>query len=100
MEIPKIGLGTWNLRGIECEKVVENAIKIGYRHIDTAQMYINEKEVGNGIKNSGIDRSKLFVTTKFCLRKLAPNVELLPQEKNPDEYIVRYIPPQQSSLFE
>lgn len=66
MEIPKIGLGTWNLRGIECEKVVENAIKIGYRHIDTAQMYGNEKEVGNGIKNSGIDRSKLFVTTKFC----------------------------------
>ena len=38
MEIPKIGLGTWNLRGIECEKVVENAIKIVYRHIDTAQM--------------------------------------------------------------
>lgn len=66
MDIPKIGLGTWNLRGKEFEKVVENAIKIGYRHIDTAQMYGNEKEVGNGIKNSGIDRSKLFITTKLC----------------------------------
>lgn len=66
MEIPKIGLGTWNLRGNECEKVVENAIKIGYRHIDTAQMYGNEKEVGKGIKNSGVDRNELFITTKLC----------------------------------
>lgn len=66
MEIPKIGLGTWNLRGNECEKVVKNAIKIGYRHIDTAQMYGNEKEVGLAIKNSGIDRNELFVTTKLC----------------------------------
>lgn len=39
MEIPEIGLGTWNLVGGECVNVVENAIKIGYRHIDTAQMY-------------------------------------------------------------
>ena len=45
MEIPKIRLGTWNLRGSECESVVENAIRLGYRHIDTAQMYGNEKEV-------------------------------------------------------
>lgn len=66
MEIPKIGLGTWNLRGNECEKVVECAIRIGYRHIDTAQMYGNEKEVGLGIKNSGIDRRELFITTKLC----------------------------------
>lgn len=66
MQIPKIGLGTWNLRGKECESVVENAIKIGYRHIDTAQMYGNEREVGLGIKNSGINRSELFVTTKLC----------------------------------
>lgn len=66
MKIPKIGLGTWNLGGNECVSVVENAIKIGYRHIDTAQMYGNEKEVGVGIKNSGIDRNKLFITTKLC----------------------------------
>ena len=66
MEIPKIGFGTWGLRGNECSSVVENAIKVGYRHIDTAQMYGNEKEVGIGIKNSGINRGELFVTTKLC----------------------------------
>ena len=65
MEIPKIGLGTWNLKGADCERVVENAIKIGYRHIDTAQMYGNEREVGNGINNSGINRNELFITTKL-----------------------------------
>ena len=49
----------------KCENVVETAIKIGYRHIDTAQMYNNKKAVGNGIKNSGISRNDLFVTTKL-----------------------------------
>ena len=62
MEIPKIRLGTWNLRGSECESVVENAIGLGYRHIDTAQMYGNEKEVGKAIKNSKINRTQLFIT--------------------------------------
>lgn len=62
MEIPKIRLGTWNLRGSECEGVVENAIRLGYRHIDTAQMYGNEKEVGKAIKNSKINRTQLFIT--------------------------------------
>lgn len=66
MEIPKIRLGTWNLRGSECEGVVENAIRLGYRHIDTAQMYGNEKEVGKAIKNSKINRTQLFITTKLC----------------------------------
>lgn len=62
MKMPKIGLGTWNLRGSECESVVENAIGLGYRHIDTAQMYGNEKEVGKAIKNSKINRTQLFIT--------------------------------------
>lgn len=62
MEMPKIGLGTWNLRGSECESVVENAIGLGYRLIDTAQMYGNEKEVGKAIKNSKINRTQLFIT--------------------------------------
>ena len=62
MEIPKIGLGTWNLRGSECESVVENAIRLGYRHIVTTQMYGNEKEVGKAIKNSKINRTQLFIT--------------------------------------
>lgn len=66
MEMPLIGLGTWNLKGEECIKVVENAIKLGYRHIDTAKMYGNEYEVGIGIKNSNVIRSEIFITTKLC----------------------------------
>lgn len=50
MEMKEIGFGTWNLRGKDCISAVKNAISIGYRHIDTAQMYGNEREVGEGIK--------------------------------------------------
>jgi diketogulonate reductase-like aldo/keto reductase len=64
-EIPAIGLGTWELRGDECAKLVETALQNGYTHIDTAQMYQNEREVGAGIKASGVDRDSLFVTTKI-----------------------------------
>ena len=62
--IPSIGLGTWDLRGNEGEKVLEKAIEVGYRHIDTAQMYENEIEVGNAIKNSKAGRENFFITTK------------------------------------
>ncbi len=64
-DIPAIGLGTWELRGDECAKLVETALQNGYTHIDTAQMYQNEREVGAGIKASGVDRDSLFVTTKI-----------------------------------
>jgi len=64
-EIPAIGLGTWELRGDECAKLVETALRNGYTHIDTAQMYQNEHEVGAGIRASGVDRDNLFVTTKI-----------------------------------
>ena len=65
VNIPSIGLGTWDLRGKEGEKVIQVALDVGYRHIDTAQMYENEKEVGNAIINSKIEREKLFITTKI-----------------------------------
>lgn len=64
-KLPLVGLGTWNLRGQECIKVVSTAIQHGYRLIDTAQMYGNEKEVGQGIIESGVDRNQLFITTKI-----------------------------------
>jgi diketogulonate reductase-like aldo/keto reductase len=64
-DIPAIGLGTWELRGDECAKLVETALRNGYTHIDTAQMYQNEREVGAGIRASGVDRDSLFVTTKI-----------------------------------
>ena len=63
--IPSIGLGTWDLRGKKGEEVIETAIEVGYRHIDTAQMYENEKEVGNAVKNSKVPREEIFITTKI-----------------------------------
>ena len=63
--IPSIGLGTWDLRGNVGEKVIEEAIDVGYRHIDTAQMYENEFDVGDGVKQSGVDREDVFITTKL-----------------------------------
>ena len=50
VEIPAVGLGTWDLRGRTCARVVEQALRLGYRHIDTAEMYDNEREVGEGLR--------------------------------------------------
>lgn len=64
VEVPRIALGTWELTGNEAREAVADAISIGYRHIDTAIAYENEKEVGQGIADSGVARDELFVTTK------------------------------------
>jgi diketogulonate reductase-like aldo/keto reductase len=63
--IPLIGLGTWDLRGRTCARMVEQAIRLGYRHIDTAEMYDNEREVGEGLRACGATREEVFVTTKI-----------------------------------
>jgi diketogulonate reductase-like aldo/keto reductase len=63
--IPKIGLGTWMVEDKDANQVVASAIEAGYRHIDTAQAYENEAGVGRGIKESGIPRDQLFITTKL-----------------------------------
>ena len=57
-KIPAIGLGTWELRGRTCARIVEQALRLGYRHIDTAQMYENEREVGEGLRASGVKRDR------------------------------------------
>lgn len=62
--IPLAGLGTWELRGRTCARVVEQALRLGYRHIDTAEMYDNEREVGEGLRASGVERKEVFVVTK------------------------------------
>ena len=72
-KIPAIGLGTWELRGRSCARLVEQAIKLGYRHVDTAQVYENEREVGEGIRASGVRRDDVFVTTKVWTTHFAPN---------------------------
>lgn len=65
MTIPKIGLGTYKITGNEGMKSIQNALEIGYRHIDTARMYENEGEVGQAIQNSSVDRESVFITTKI-----------------------------------
>ncbi len=64
-QMPILGLGTWNLKGNECERVVEEALELGYRLIDTAHMYSNEKEIGNVLGQTDIPRSELFICTKM-----------------------------------
>src|ERR1700760_2434963 len=72
-KIPSIGLGTWELRGRTCARIVEQAAKLGYRHFDTAQIYENEREVGDGVRASGIRRDEMFVTTKVWTTHFAPH---------------------------
>ena len=69
-QIPALGYGTWQLTGNDCQNGVEKALEIGYRHIDTAQIYENEAEVGAGIKASGVKRGDLFLTTKVWIDNL------------------------------
>jgi 2,5-diketo-D-gluconate reductase B len=70
--IPAIGLGTSGLLERTCSQVVEQALRLGYRHIDTAEMYGNEHEVGEGLRASGIARADVFITTKVTPQHLAP----------------------------
>jgi diketogulonate reductase-like aldo/keto reductase len=64
--IPTLGLGVWQVpNGPECENAVRWALECGYRHIDTAQAYGNEQSVGNALRDSGIPREQVFITTKF-----------------------------------
>jgi diketogulonate reductase-like aldo/keto reductase len=71
--IPALGLGTWALRGRTCARMVEEALRLGYRHIDTAEMYENEREVGEGLRASGVPREQVFITTKVWSSNLAPD---------------------------
>ena len=66
VKIPKIGFGTWMIEdNDDAAKAVETAIKVGYRHIDTAEAYGNEIGVGRGVRNAGVPREDIFVTTKL-----------------------------------
>lgn len=70
--VPRIGIGTWELTDGDAYDSVRTALDIGYRHVDTAQAYGNEEEVGRAIADSGVDRDELFVTTKVWKAKAAP----------------------------
>lgn len=66
-EIPRLGFGTWQLEGSECVNAVKDALDIGYRHVDTAQIYDNEAEVGKAIEDSEVQRDDIFLTTKIWM---------------------------------
>jgi diketogulonate reductase-like aldo/keto reductase len=68
--LPVLGLGTWQLG--DAARVVEQALRLGYRHIDTAAIYGNEREVGEGVRASGVKRDEIFITTKVWQSDLAP----------------------------
>src|ERR1700720_1908948 len=72
-KIPAIGLGTWELRGRTCARLVEQALRLGYRHVDTAQVYENEREVGDGLRASGVRRDEVVITTKIWTSHFAPH---------------------------
>lgn len=63
--IPALGLGTWQLTGEDCARTVREALALGYRHVDTAQAYENEAEVGRGLREAGVPRDEVFLASKL-----------------------------------
>jgi 2,5-diketo-D-gluconate reductase B len=94
-KIPAVGLGTWELRGRNCARVVEQALRLGYRHIDTAEMYDNERDVGDGLRASRVPRDQVFITTKVWQTHLSPP-EL---ERSTKESLVRLRVPEVDLLL-
>ena len=73
LRMPKLGLGTWRMKGDECREAVERALSLGYRHIDTAEMYDNEEAVGAALAGARLPRADIHVTTKVWWANLAPD---------------------------
>ncbi len=72
-KIPVLGFGTFQSQGDTCRNAVKTALDIGYRHVDTANMYGNEQDVGQGIKESGVPRDDIFLTSKLRMNHLDPD---------------------------
>lgn len=73
LSLPRLGLGTWPMKGEECRAAVASALELGYRHIDTAAAYENETEVGIAIEQSAVPREDIHITTKIWWDQLAPD---------------------------
>src|ERR1700752_753181 len=73
IRLPRLGLGTFRMQGDVCRAAVESPLALGYRHIDTAEMYANEDAIGAAIASSGVPRGELHITTKVWNENLAPN---------------------------
>jgi 2,5-diketo-D-gluconate reductase A len=77
IEMPQLGFGVYQIGSIQCERCVSDALDVGYRSIDTAQVYGNEKAVGEAIRKSSVPRSEIFVTTKLYLPNGGTNLTAL-----------------------
>jgi 2,5-diketo-D-gluconate reductase B len=89
--IPALGFGTWRLSGRDCVEGVADALAAGYRHVDTARMYGNEGEVGQGLRSSGVDRSEVFLATKVWPDDLAPDRVRASLESSLSDLAVDYV---------
>lgn len=90
-EMPMLGLGTWAMRDKEAEQAVLDALEVGYRLIDNATSYHNEKEIGNSIRNSGIPRNEIFVTTKVPNPQQGYDSTLIAFDASMDALNIEYI---------
>lgn len=90
-DIPIIGFGTWLLKRDECRRSVETAFEVGYRHIDTADVYGNHEEVAKAIRNSGLKREELFITSKVWRSELTRKLALYAGDRFLDELDIEYL---------
>ncbi|RYG07115.1 MAG: aldo/keto reductase, partial [Caulobacteraceae bacterium] len=82
VQIPLLGFGTWQLEPDDARRMVAEALRIGYRHIDTAWIYKNEQAVGEGIRDSGVAREDLFLTTKIWVEHFTHDALLKQAEES------------------
>lgn len=89
--IPRLGFGTWQITGSDATEAVRDALELGYRHIDTARAYENEREVGKGIKASGVAREDIWLTTKVWLEDAARDAVVAAGEDSLKQLGVDYL---------
>jgi 2,5-diketo-D-gluconate reductase B len=89
--VPVLGFGTWLITGADATEGVRDALEIGYRHIDTARAYENEREVGRGIADSGVPRNEIFLTTKVPHTDAAPELVQRDAEESLERLGVNYV---------
>ena len=80
--LPAVGLGTYPLKDEPCKQVIKQALELGYTHFDTAWIYGNQREIGEALRESGVDRSKLFITTKVGQDYLKYDVAIKQADEN------------------
>ncbi len=90
-DIPALGFGTFEIHGSQAEEMVHHALELGYRHVDTAQAYENEAEVGQAIERSPVDRSEIFLTTKILPQDFGRRDLPVAMEKSLDQLGTEYV---------